>query len=373
VRDVRLVFWSVPGTPLSIGVSLTPIGRGAMPLRDPALIAAGFSLVAAVLLGGQLPLDRRVSVVRTRTAGAAGLVLLGALALCQWAYFEHLLYGSPPLGRLDYRIALFLVAPAGFLLADSVLRSGRALRLWDGLHLLPAAVAWAIPPAWTVPLAFALGAVYLAVLARRLWRLRRCRHLFRLEFWWLVGLLARAAGVVLLGLIRGPDGAAWAGFVSLHALAIGLCLALALVLALRLPHLLETVAEAAESADAEPALPLGPDQAALLAALEQGMRGDAWYLEPELSLPLVAERLGLAPHRLSALLNRGLGLGFSQYLRRLRVEHAQRMLREEPRASVLSVGLAVGFSSQSNFYEAFREVTGEAPGRFRRRIEPTDP
>lgn len=43
------------------------------------------------------------------------------------------------------------------------------------------------------------------------------------------------------------------------------------------------------------------------------------------------------------------------------------MLLAEPEASVLSVGLAVGFASQSNFYAAFREVTGEVPGRYRRR------
>ena len=38
------------------------------------------------------------------------------------------------------------------------------------------------------------------------------------------------------------------------------------------------------------------------------------------------------------------------------------MLCAEPSASVLSVGLSVGFSSQSNFYEAFREIEGMTPG-----------
>ena len=38
------------------------------------------------------------------------------------------------------------------------------------------------------------------------------------------------------------------------------------------------------------------------------------------------------------------------------------MLLAEPSASVLSVGLNVGFSAQSNFYEAFREIEGMTPG-----------
>ena len=38
----------------------------------------------------------------------------------------------------------------------------------------------------------------------------------------------------------------------------------------------------------------------------------------------------------------------------------------EPSASVLSVGLSVGFTSQSNFYEAFREIEGMTPGQYRK-------
>ncbi|MFN3587648.1 MAG: helix-turn-helix domain-containing protein [Moraxellaceae bacterium] len=42
------------------------------------------------------------------------------------------------------------------------------------------------------------------------------------------------------------------------------------------------------------------------------------------------------------------------------------MLLAEPDTPVLDVGLAVGFSSSSAFYAAFRELTGQAPGQFRR-------
>jgi len=48
-------------------------------------------------------------------------------------------------------------------------------------------------------------------------------------------------------------------------------------------------------------------------------------------------------------------------VRQHRVAAAQAMLRAEPDASVLSVGLSVGFTSQSNFYAAFREIVGSVP------------
>ncbi|MCP4492464.1 MAG: AraC family transcriptional regulator [Gammaproteobacteria bacterium] len=58
-------------------------------------------------------------------------------------------------------------------------------------------------------------------------------------------------------------------------------------------------------------------------------------------------------------MNNRLGKNFSRYLREHRIQ-------DEPAASVLCVGLSVGFSSQSNFYEAFREIEGTTPGQYRK-------
>ena len=53
-------------------------------------------------------------------------------------------------------------------------------------------------------------------------------------------------------------------------------------------------------------------------------------------------------------------------VRERRLAAAKAMLVAEPSASVLSVGLSVGFTSQSNFYEAFREIEGMTPGQYRK-------
>jgi AraC-like DNA-binding protein len=52
------------------------------------------------------------------------------------------------------------------------------------------------------------------------------------------------------------------------------------------------------------------------------------------------------------------------------VAAAKTALCEEQSASVLSIGLCVGFTSQSNFYEAFREIEGSTPGQYRKRQAP---
>jgi methylphosphotriester-DNA--protein-cysteine methyltransferase len=65
-------------------------------------------------------------------------------------------------------------------------------------------------------------------------------------------------------------------------------------------------------------------------------------------------------------LNTKLNLGFSQYLRQQRIDEAKELLVSQPKASVLTIGLEVGFSSQSNFYEAFKEIAGTTPAKFRK-------
>jgi len=63
-------------------------------------------------------------------------------------------------------------------------------------------------------------------------------------------------------------------------------------------------------------------------------------------------------------------MGFSQYLRTIRVQAAQIYLLEQPEVPVLAVGMSVGFTSQSSFYSAFKEIVGMAPGQYRRKKRP---
>jgi transcriptional regulator GlxA family with amidase domain len=135
---------------------------------------------------------------------------------------------------------------------------------------------------------------------------------------------------------------------------------------LRIPDLAVNTVEAVRNAYANSTLK-SVDVEAALARLERLMTVDRIYANESLSLASLAEAVELGPHQLSELINSRFGIGFPRYVREHRVRAAQKMLIDEPRASVLSVGLAVGFTSQSNFYAAFREITGEVPGRYRRR------
>jgi AraC-like DNA-binding protein len=303
-------------------------------------------------------------------ARLAGLALLLALTVIQGAHFAQLQFNCACTETLFYRTALFVVAPAFFLFSRPILEPGVApVPQWAlGLHAALPLAAWAMPQAGARPLAFAVGACYLAWLARKLYAIRAARANFHFELLLLGVVFAMALGVAVLGVQAAalPEGL----FLTLYASAIGLAFFLVLVTLGMRPQLATEVTETARSAYASTTLAkVDCDDA--LSRLDRLMQAERVYVEPELSLANLASRLGLNAHQLSELINSRLGKGFSRYLRERRIEAAKVMLLGEPKASVLSVGLSVGFTSQSNFYEAFREIEGCTPGQYRKLHRPS--
>jgi AraC family transcriptional regulator len=68
----------------------------------------------------------------------------------------------------------------------------------------------------------------------------------------------------------------------------------------------------------------------------------------------------------SRLFKKTTGFSPSQYLIRLRMAEARRLLRETER-SVIEIGLEVGYSSPSHFAQIFRREVGITPTDYRGR------
>jgi AraC-like DNA-binding protein len=327
-----------------------------------ALALTGFSLFAACLL-----LLAQFTVYRDVELGPiprlAGALLLAGLALVQIEHARFLL-GAGALSPRVYPALLFLAASTFHLFFRGALLPRERVGPGSLLLLLPVAVAPWIPLASAIPLAFALGSAYALMLMRLAWRLRGQRRRFRLEAAAFAAHGVVALLILVLGLMAPWLGLRW--YVIGYASLIGVGLLAALYTLLRIPDLAQNTIEAVRSAYANSTLK-SVDVETMVAKLEQLMAGERVYTQESLSLGSLAEAVGLAPNQLSELINTRFGIGFPRYVREYRVRAAQKMLMEEPRTSVLSVGLAVGFTSQSNFYAAFREITGEVPGRFRRR------
>ncbi|MEO0608507.1 MAG: helix-turn-helix domain-containing protein, partial [Pseudomonadota bacterium] len=89
------------------------------------------------------------------------------------------------------------------------------------------------------------------------------------------------------------------------------------------------------------------------------------FLDPELTLATLADRLAMTPRELSELLNGSLGVHFFDFVNSHRIAYAQRLLVEQPHRSVLQVLLESGFNSKSSFNTAFKKQVGLTPSAFR--------
>ncbi len=284
---------------------------------------------------------------------------------------------------------LFLVGPLGWLHARWL--RGLSMGRRELLHFIPAVLvlgyalfawgAWlaAWQPAqplrqpWWLVAASGSGALYMLAVFRPIARLRLPGRL-RLERWLvlafaIVGLAVGAAA--LLGALLN------AVFDAVYLALIPLLLIALFLLEARYPALMAVVSEAAEAeADAQRyrrSTLAHVDVDAAVTHLSRLMDDEHLYQNEALSLPGLAEVLGLTSHQLSELLNEKLGRSFSLYLKEKRVAAACARLHAEPDEAILDVGLAVGFSSSSAFYAAFREITGKAPGQYRREMTETAP
>ena len=328
-----------------------------------ALLLIGFSIFSAIVLA--LTHFRQAHYQDQSISRIMGLLLLLALSGLQAAHFAWLYLDLAWITTVPYRVLLFTVAPAFSLFSQPLLRPQAlpSIRPSLVLHAAPVVVAPLLPEDLALPLAFVVGAGYMLWLARSVYGLRRERARFDLEIVLLGTVFVIAVCVAVLGLVQSllPNKL----FFALYAISIGLAFFLVqTTLGLR-PELSAEVSETAQTAYASSTLG-NVDCDAALAKLRTLMDTDQIYVDSDLSLPGLAERVGLSAHQLSELINARLGKGFSRYLREQRIGAAKVMLCAEPSASVLSVGLSVGFTSQSNFYEAFREIEGMTPGQFRK-------
>jgi AraC-like DNA-binding protein len=111
----------------------------------------------------------------------------------------------------------------------------------------------------------------------------------------------------------------------------------------------------------------------MLKRLRHAVEDDRLFLDPALSLPSLARGLRLSPQHVSRLVNGGIGCSFNDYVNRLRVEEACRILAGPDGAARKIGALAYdcGFRSSSVFYAAFRKFTGRTPSDYLKSLSRT--
>ncbi len=83
----------------------------------------------------------------------------------------------------------------------------------------------------------------------------------------------------------------------------------------------------------------------------------------DLSMERVAQKFYMNASYFSEYFKKNVGINFSDYLSRLRINEAIRLLNEN-RLNTAEITYACGFNNASSFYNAFKKVTGKNPGSY---------
>lgn len=328
-----------------------------------ALLLIGFSLFTALLLiAGNLLQHFEAQQFSSKLAGFTLIIFLAAI---QWLNLQFILDSSRLIFSPLYIALLFCIAPCFYFYSRKLLTAEIEFSLWQIMHALPLVIGLFFPADWMLPLVFLIGSAYLLWLARAVFLLRKQRNRFKLELLALAVFFLIAISVIMLGFILPL--VSDLSFITGYSILIGLAFFAVALTLLNFPTITAEIAAAAQATYTESTLK-NIDCKKIIAQLNQLMEQEKLYIQENLSLNLLAEQLQLSPHQLSELINTEFKQGFSKYIRQYRVEAAKKQLINEPESSVLSIGLSVGFSTQSNFYTSFRDITGMAPGQYRKQF-----
>jgi AraC-like DNA-binding protein/uncharacterized membrane protein len=100
--------------------------------------------------------------------------------------------------------------------------------------------------------------------------------------------------------------------------------------------------------------------------LQELMEKEKVFVEPELTLVILAAKLSVHPNYLSQVINEKEGKNFYDYINNLRVEEFKRIVRlpENGKFTIMSLAYECGFNSKSSFNKNFKKVTGLSPSEF---------
>ncbi|MEM7297817.1 MAG: helix-turn-helix domain-containing protein [Bacteroidota bacterium] len=113
------------------------------------------------------------------------------------------------------------------------------------------------------------------------------------------------------------------------------------------------------------------DRESLADQLLEFVNKEKVFLDPELSLKKLSIEMELPERQLSEIINNQVGVNFSDFLNRHRVDEFKRRLTDPTynHLSMLGIALGCGFKSKTTFNTAFKKMEGITPSNYKQQIE----
>ena len=104
--------------------------------------------------------------------------------------------------------------------------------------------------------------------------------------------------------------------------------------------------------------------------ITQIMEKDHEYLNPDLNLVNLAEKMNISRNYLSRIINETSGYNFADFINSYRVGKTCQLIAapDLKKQSILELAFEAGFNSKTTFNKAFKKFTGEVPSAYRKRV-----
>ncbi|MDX2442096.1 MAG: helix-turn-helix domain-containing protein [Desulfobacterales bacterium] len=155
-------------------------------------------------------------------------------------------------------------------------------------------------------------------------------------------------------------------FITFSSVLISLTIIFLFLISFKYPDFYQTAQRAVQKQRAKRSYLQGMNLDQIEAKLKTLMTKNEMFLDENLSLPQLAECLGISRHQLSQFLNTRLNKNFKTFVNEHRIAKAKDLLIQDKDAKVLAIALDVGFKSKSTFNAVFLKVTGKTPSDYRK-------
>jgi AraC-like DNA-binding protein len=108
------------------------------------------------------------------------------------------------------------------------------------------------------------------------------------------------------------------------------------------------------------------DSSELFNEIYELLESEKLYLDCDLKLNSLSERLGKSVHHISQAINQNTQMSFPDFVNSFRIEDAKKRLLEPKPDTIYTICLDVGFNSKTAFYSAFKKNTSQTPTEFKK-------
>ncbi|GAA4277202.1 hypothetical protein GCM10022259_19260 [Aquimarina mytili] len=91
------------------------------------------------------------------------------------------------------------------------------------------------------------------------------------------------------------------------------------------------------------------------------------YLDNNLRLVQLADKIGFSTHTLSKLINEKARKNFNQFINEYRLEEARKLLLEDSESSIKTIYFDVGFNNKATFNTAFKNKYNCTPSEYKKK------